>query len=208
MRKLLAQPDTATALGFRDRVILEILWCAGLRVSELLSLAVADVDFTQGLLSIRHGKGDKPRVVPLGNAALAWLREYVGSVRPILARAASGPQNGRARRLTPDPERLFLSCRGLPLDVSGLLHRLKLCQRRAGCRKNLTVHSFRHTLATEMLKRGADLRHIQALLGHERLSTTARYTHIVKRELRKVHGKTHPRELAPFAGVVYRGARA
>lgn len=194
VRKLLAQPNTKTVLGFRDRAILEVFWCCGLRISELLSLAVADINFAEGLLTIRHGKGDRPRVVPMGAATLAWLREYIQNVRPILARPARD-EGGT----------LFLSCRGWPLDVGGLLHRLHRYQRRAGLRKNLTGHSFRHTLATEMLKRGADLRHIQALLGHEQLSSTQRYTHIVKAELKKVHGKTHPRERAPFAGVTYRG---
>jgi integrase/recombinase XerD len=197
VRKLLAQPNTNTVLGFRDRAILEVFWCCGLRISELLSLAVADINFAEGLLTIRHGKGGKERVVPLGNAALAWLREYIARVRPLLARPARD-EGGT----------LFLSCRGWPLDVSGLLHRLHHCQRRAGLRKNLTGHSFRHTLATEMLKRGADLRHIQTLLGHEQLTSTQGYTHIVKAELKKVHGKTHPRERVPFAGAAYHGSRA
>jgi len=196
MRRLLALPKINTVLGFRDRAILEVFWCCGLRISELLFLTVGDINFEEGLLTIRQGKGGKDRVIPLGETVLKWLKEYLEKVRPLLVSASSSR-----------PSPLFLSRRGLPIDKSGLLKKLKVYQRRAGIKKNLVGHSFRHTLATEMLKRGADLRHIQELLGHEKLTTTQRYTHVVKAELKKVHGKTHPREQTPFASVAYRGIR-
>lgn len=214
VRRLLALPNTQTVLGFRDRAILEVFWCCGLRITELLSLTVADVNFTEGLLTIRQGKGGKDRVIPLGTTVLSWLREYIDKVRPLLAKQADHrprttdhrPIKTNCRLSTMDCGRLFLSRRGQRLDKSGLLKKLKVYQQRGHIRKSLTGHSFRHTLATEMLKRGADLRHIQELLGHEKLTTTQRYTHIVKAELKKVHGKTHPREQTPFASIGYLSA--
>lgn len=184
MRRLLAVPYLGTPTGFRDRAILELFWCTGMRISELLSLAVDDIDFAQALVTIRHGKGDKPRVVPLGAGVLQWLREYMANVRELLAINEPHP-----------PPTLFLSRFGRQMDKSGLFYKLHAYQRRAKIRKRLTTHTFRHTLASEMLKAGADLRHIQELLGHEKLTTTQRYLHIVKADLKKVHGKTHPREV-------------
>jgi integrase/recombinase XerD len=198
MRRLLAVPDLHTPTGFRDRCILEVFWTTGMRIGELLALAVPDIDFAQALGTIQHGKGDKPRVVPLGAGALAWLREYVDEVRPLLLSAAAKPH-----------ETLFLSRFGERMDKSGLHYKLKAYQRRAGIKKNLTAHSFRHTLASEMLRAGADLRHIQELLGHGNLTTTQRYLHVVKADLKKVHGKTHPREAhAPTTSADYHGERS
>jgi integrase/recombinase XerD len=199
MRRLLAVPDVHTPTGFRDRCILEVFWTTGIRIGELLSLAVRDIDFAQALCTIRHGKGGKPRVVPLGAGALAWLREYIDGVRPLLASEAKGDA----------PQTLFLSRFGVRMDKSGLHYKLKAYQRRAGIKKNLTAHSFRHTLASEMLRAGADLRHIQELLGHGNLTTTQRYLHVVKADLKKVHGRTHPREAhAPTTSTDYHGERS
>ncbi len=199
MRRLLAVPDLHNPLGFRDRCILEVFWCTGMRLGELISLAVGDVDFAQALATIQHGKGGRPRVVPIGAGALAWLREYLAEVRPLLASEAKGDA----------PQTLFLSRFGGCMDKSGLHYKLKAYQRRAGIKKRLTAHSFRHTLASEMLRAGADLRHIQELLGHEKLTTTERYLHVVKADLKKVHARAHPREAhAPAAPARYRGARS
>jgi integrase/recombinase XerD len=198
IKKLLAVPDLHTPCGFRDRCILELFWSTGMRVGELLSLAVADLDFAQNLCTIAHGKGDKPRVVPLGAGVIAWLREYLTNVRPLLV------VPGGAAVPT-----LFLSRFGQTMDKSGLFYKLHTYRRRAKIKKKVTPHSFRHTLASEMLKAGADLRHIQELLGHENLTTTQRYLHIVKGDLRKVHGKTHPREVhAPTLATSYHGERS
>ena len=199
MRRLLAVPDLHTPTGFRDRCILEVFWTTGMRLGELLSLAVSDLDFAQALCTIRHGKGGKPRVVPLGAGALAWLREYLDEVRPLLAGEAKGGA----------PQTLFLSRFGVRMDKSGLHYKLKAYARRARLKKNVTAHSFRHTLASEMLRAGADLRHIQELLGHGNLTTTQRYLHVVKADLKKVHGKTHPREAhAPTSSADYHGERS
>jgi integrase/recombinase XerD len=197
MRRLLAVPDLGTPMGFRDRCIYELFWCTGMRVSELLSLAVEDIDFARALVTIRHGKGDKPRVVPLGAGVVGWLREYIEKVRPWLAANA-----------TEGSPTLFLSRFGQRMDKSGLFYKLRAYQRRAKIKKKLSTHTFRHTLASEMLKAGADLRHIQELLGHENLTTTQRYLHVVKADLKKAHRKTHPREVhAPTADPNYHGER-
>jgi len=190
VKKLLSIPDTNTVVGFRDRVILEIFWATGMRIGELLFLAVPDINFNEGLVTIRQGKGGKDRVVPVGKGALNWIKEYLDRVRPLLAQQA----HKNFEHGTSNFELLFPRRKWKRLDKAGVHAKLKVYQRRARLKKNLFSHLFRHTLATEMLKRGADLRHIQELLGHERLRTTQKYTHIVKEELRKVHGQTHPRE--------------
>lgn len=213
MRRLLAVPDLHTPCGFRDRCILEVFWTTGMRIGELLSLAVSDIDFAQALCTIRHGKGGKPRVVPLGKTALAWLQEYIGQVRPLLlssaANAAEEEVGNSGGRRAGEKETLFLSRFGERMDKSGLHYKLKAYQRRAGLKKNVTAHSFRHTLASEMLKAGADLRHIQEMLGHENLTTTQRYLHVVKADLKKVHAHTHPREThAPTSSANYHGEKS
>ena len=207
MRRLLALPDLHNPLGFRDRVILEVFWATGMRIGELLALALGDVDFAGALCTIRHGKGGKPRVVPLGAATLAWLRAYLDEVRPLLL-AKPAASVSQLSTINSQPI-LFLSRWGRPMDKSGLHYKLKAYARRARFKKNVTAHSFRHTLASEMLRAGADLRHIQELLGHGNLTTTQRYLHVVKADLKKVHGKTHPREAhAPTTSADYHGERS
>jgi len=202
VRRLLSIPDTHTVVGFRDRVILEIFWATGMRIGELLSLAVQDIDFKEGLATIRQGKGGKDRVVPLGKGALGWISEYIERVRPLVVRSMG------------ESNLLFVGRGGKHLDKTGVHAKLKVYRKRARLKKNLFSHLFRHTLATEMLRRGADLRHIQELLGHRRLRTTQRYTHIVKTDLKKVHGRTHPREKEETGNrlhgteAVYRGVGA
>jgi integrase/recombinase XerD len=194
VKKLLSVPDTNTVVGFRDRVMLEIFWCTGMRISELLSLAVEDINFREGLVTIRQGKGAKDRVVPIGEGALEWMREYIERVRPLLLK--SFKYQG---------DLLFPGRNGKRFDKSGFQAKLQVYRRRARLKKKVTTHTFRHTLATEMLKRGADLRHIQEMLGHDRLSTTQKYTHIVKADLKKMHGHAHPRERVAFVDIAYRG---
>ena len=197
MRRLLAVPDLGTPTGFRDRCIYELFWCTGMRVSELLALNIADLDFAQSLVTIQHGKGDKARVLPLGAGVAGWLREYIENVRPWLVVDEDNP-----------PQTLFLSRFGRHMDKSGLFYKLYTYKQRAKIQKKITTHTFRHTLASEMLKAGADLRHIQELLGHEHLTTTQQYLHVVKADLKKVHGKTHPREVhGPTTSPDYHGPR-
>ena len=197
MRRLLAVPDLGTPTGFRDRCIYELFWCTGMRVSELLALVLKDLDFAQSLVTIQHGKGDRARVLPLGAGVAGWLREYIENVRPWLVVDEDNP-----------PQTLFLSRFGRHMDKSGLFYKLHAYHRRAKIEKKITTHTFRHTLASEMLKAGADLRHIQELLGHEHLTTTQQYLHVVKADLKKVHGKTHPREVhGPTTSPDYHGPR-
>jgi integrase/recombinase XerD len=196
MRRLLAVPNVETVIGFRDRTILEMFWSSAPRVSELCAVAVEDINFEEGLLTIRAGKGEQERVLPLGTGALAWTREYVRSVRGLLR---------RHRRSTPT-RTLFLNRRGEPITKYGWEAKMRVYGVRAAINPLFTTHSFRHQLASDMLKNGADLRHIQQMLGHGSLVTTQRYLHVVKGELLKVHGQTHPKEKLPVMPVAYRGS--
>ena len=202
VRRLLMMPNTRTVLGFRDRCMLEVLWTTGVRMHELLTLDVDDIRFEEGLLLVRQGKGSKQRLIPIGASALTWLRRYLDEVRPLLTREALPQRRWRPATISP---RLFLSQTGQGMEQSSIRHCLRAYQRKARIRKRITAHVFRHTLATEMLRAGADLRHIQEMLGHEDLATTQRYLRVVKEELKKVHRATHPREQMPMAPVEYKG---
>ena len=194
VKRLLEQPDTATILGFRDRTLLEVLYSTGLRMSELIRLRVNDLKLSEGLLTVRSGKGDKDRVVPLGQTACRYLAEYLKNVRPLLLCA-------------PAVDVVFPDRYGHVLSPQGILKKLAIYAKRAGIKKRVIVHTFRHTLATEMLKAGADLRQIQEMLGHDKLTTTQIYTHVVKGELKRVQEQCHPREQTalPAGFVKYRG---
>lgn len=176
---LLAAPDVKTNLGLRDRAILEVLYATGLRVSELIGLRPADVDIEVGLLTC-FGKGRKERLVPLGTAACDWVRRYLDGARGTLAR-------GRAA------ETLFLNHRGGRLTRMGLWQIVRRHAVTAGIEKVLTPHVLRHSFATHLLERGADLRALQAMLGHADISTTQIYTHVSRERLRRVYDQFHPR---------------
>lgn len=199
MKRLLAQPDTSTVLGFRDRTLYEMLYSTGLRIGEMIGLRVQDINLAEGLLVIRCGKGGKERVVPIGATAGRYLVEYLRRVRLVLLRNSAFSAR----------EVLFLDRLGHPFDKSGILKKLALYALRAGIKKRVTVHTFRHTLATEMLRHGADLRQIQELLGHGNLRTTQLYTQIVKGELKRVQAACHPREQIelPEGFIRYRGRK-
>jgi len=196
MRRLLAAPSVQTVIGFRDRTILEVLWSSAPRLSELLALTVEDLSFEEGLLTVREGKGQTERVLPLGEGALAWTQEYLRAVRPLLQR----------QRRSAHSNTLFLNRSGQPLNKGGWDAKMTVYTARARINPLFTTHSFRHQLASDMLKNGADLRHIQQMLGHESLTTTQRYLHVVKGELLKVHAQTHPKERLPVQPVTYRGS--
>ena len=202
MKKLLHQPDISTVLGFRDRTIYEVLYSTGLRVSEMIWLRVQDLVFSQSAIFIKETKHFRDRYVPFGETAGRYLAEYLDHVRPVLSRA-EGPHLVRV----PSNEVVFLSRLGRALDDGGVQQKLRIYAERAGIKKHLTIHVFRHTLATEMLRRGADLRQIQEMLGHRNLKTTQIYTHIVKGELKRVQAHCHPREQIdlPDKFVRYRG---
>jgi integrase/recombinase XerD len=180
VRILLEAPDAESSLGRRDRAILELLYAAGLRVSELIQLRLPNVDFDASCVRL-VGKGSRERVVPLGRAARARLEEYLRLARPHLARGA------RAR-----PE-LFISRRGVPLSRQMVWKLLKRYLRKASLDARLSPHSLRHAFATHLLDGGADLRAVQAMLGHAEIATTQIYTHVAPRRLREVHRRYHPR---------------
>jgi len=210
-RRLLKQPDLNTVSGFRDRTLLEVLYSCGLRIGELRRLKEKDFDSFNRTLAVREGKGDKDRLVPLGETACRYLAEYIENVRPLLVAAGQRCAKRKSSRapssMSSDSCPLFLNRYGGMFGVSGLCRKIKGYARAAKIEKTITVHSFRHTLATGMLQRGAELRHIQAILGHDHLHTTERYTRIVKTELRRVQAKHHPREAIdlPEGAIKYRG---
>lgn len=181
MRKLLETPDLGNPLGFRDRTMMEVFFATGMRLTELTSSAVEDLNFEESLIHIKHGKGQKQRLVPMGEAAKNWLQEYLENVRPILAKDS-------------ETQAVFLNRFARRIDKSGWQKKLTAYVKAAGIKKSFTTHCFRHQLATAMLERGADTRHIQEILGHETLKTTQRYLHVVKAELKRIHKQSHPRE--------------
>lgn len=177
---LLEQPDVTTAAGLRDRALLELLYATGLRVSELVGLQSGDLHLDAGHL-ICFGKGGKERLVPIGRAAVEWLRRYLAAARPALL----GRRTSRY---------VFVNARGgVRLSRVGFWKRLKHHARQAGLPRDLSPHVLRHSFATHLLERGADLRSIQTLLGHADLSTTQIYTHVLAARLRAVYDECHPR---------------
>ncbi|WP_232426866.1 site-specific tyrosine recombinase XerC [Erwinia tracheiphila] len=177
--------DTETLTGLRNRAVLEMLWSTGLRRSELAGLMLADVDVGRGVLLVRQGKGNKDRVVPVGLRALVWVQRYLDAVRPGLT--------GRH-----DSGYLFVTIWGKRLARSTLtILAGSAIREQARLKKAGACHVFRHSMATQMLENGADTRHIQAILGHEKLETTQIYTKVAIGHLKAVHEKTHPAERKP-----------
>jgi integrase/recombinase XerD len=182
VERLLNQPDSKTAKGLRDRGMLEVLYSTGLRVSELVSLRVGDLDSKAGCVRC-IGKGDKERIVPVGRKALAMVDKYLHEARPELLRQAK-VTNATA---------LFVNRRGVALSRVGVWKILSAYGRRAGLRVALTPHKLRHSFATHLLERGADLRSVQLMLGHADISTTQIYTHVVEERLKQIYKAHHPR---------------
>ena len=176
---LLAQPDPATPVGLRDRAMLELLYATGMRVSELLNVRWEDFEPNLGIVRC-VGKGNKERLIPVGKSALRAVDVYIRQARSLLAKRPGVPF-------------LFLNQRGGPLSRVGFWKILAAYGRRAGIRVSLTPHMLRHSFATHLLERGADLRSIQTMLGHSDISTTQIYTHVLKERLRQVYQTHHPR---------------
>ncbi len=181
MEALLGAPDEATALGQRDGAILEMLYATGVRVSELVAMDVADLDLAQWQIRV-VGKGNRERVVLMGGRAVQALRRYLSDGRERLLREAGSP----------DDEALFLSSSGGRLSVRAVQQRVNKHVLEAAASSRITPHALRHTFATHMLDGGADLRTIQALLGHKSLSTVGIYTHVTTERMKQVYRSAHP----------------
>jgi len=176
--RLLEEPDPSTPIGLRDRALLELLYATGMRVSELVSVKPADVNFKAGYLTCM-GKGSKERLVPIGRPAAECVRDYMRTSRSVLARS--------------DSPWLFVNARGGHLSRVGFWKILKKYGKQAGLPSQLSPHVLRHSFATHLLDRGADLRSIQNMLGHADLSTTQIYTHILEARLKAIYDEFHPR---------------
>ncbi len=179
VERLLKAPDIDTALEFRDRTMLELLYACGLRVTELTSLQLVQVSMNQGVVRV-FGKGSKERLVPMGEEALSWLKRYMAGPRAELLKGAPS-------------DVLFPSRRGTQMTRQTFWHRIKIYAQRAGIRKSLSPHTLRHAFATHLLNHGADLRVVQMLLGHSDLTTTQIYTHVAKQRMQELHAMHHPR---------------
>jgi len=182
VESILAQPDVSTPSGLRDRALLELLYSTGVRRMEVTRLKCYDVDTDAGSVFVREGKGRKDRMIPIGARACAWLTRYLADVRPMLV-------------VEPDSGYLFLADYGEPinLNAAGILVRRYI--ERAGYTFPGSCHLFRHAMATHMLENGADIRYIQAMLGHARLTTTELYTQVSILKLKEIHNATHPARL-------------
>ncbi|KPW92984.1 MULTISPECIES: site-specific tyrosine recombinase XerD [Pseudomonas syringae group] len=176
---LLAAPDLSEAIGERDRAMLEVLYACGLRVTELISLTLEQVNLRQGVLRVM-GKGSKERLVPMGEEAIVWVERYLRGARDELL-------GGKPSDV------LFPSTRGDQMTRQTFWHRIKHQATVAGIGKSLSPHTLRHAFATHLLNHGADLRVVQMLLGHSDLSTTQIYTHVARARLQEMHAKHHPR---------------
>ncbi len=176
---LLLAPDVDTPLGLRDRAMLEALYAAGLRVSELIDLPLAAVSLSDGVVRIM-GKGSKERLVPLGEEAQEWIKRYAAEARPALLKGRSSSA-------------LFVTERGTAMTRQMFWYLIKRHAQTAGIQSAISPHTLRHAFATHLLNHGADLRVVQMLLGHADIATTQIYTHVAKERLKALHAKHHPR---------------
>ena len=190
MEALLEAPDSGTPLGRRDRAILELFYASGLRLSELVSLDLEDVNLSSRLLRVT-GKGGKERMVPFNRTARVAIRAYLKDRQALARPAAAGRRPAARARQAPEP--LFLNYRGDRLSTRSVDRLVRRYVAQSSARLGISPHALRHSFATHLLERGADLRAIQELLGHARLSTTQRYTHVSVAQLTQVYRRTHPR---------------
>lgn len=183
VERVMSQPNVTKPLGIRDRAILEVLYSTGIRRMEVVNLQLYHIDSERKILQVRQGKGRKDRMVPIGERALYWVLRYLHDVRGEYARRA-------------DSHHLFLSQYGEAMDPEWLSSTVRRYINKAHIKKGGSCHLFRHTMATLMLENGADVRYIQAILGHEKLDTTQIYTRVAINTLKQVHARTHPAKLS------------
>jgi integrase/recombinase XerD len=186
MQHLLDTPNLSLRTGIRDKAVLELLYCTAIRKNELLNLEVYHADRKDKVLYVRKAKGRKQRVVPLGNNAAKYLKEYLEKIRPHYAKK------------NPKERKLFLSNAGLPLTGGALQCLIRTSRIAAGIKKPVSAHAFRRSCATHLIQQGADVRYVQKLLGHSRLKTTQFYTKVMPVEVKQTHEKTHPQIEASY----------
>lgn len=184
VRRLLDAPDLESPVGYRDKVLLEVLYSTGVRSAELKRLTVWDVDLKARTLMVREGKGGKDRLLPLPRLAVGYLREYLSKIRPRFAKRRKGGDDGT----------LFLHYTGSTIDINRLCGLLKRCTALAGIEKRVTAMTLRHSIASHLLENGMDVRYIQEFLGHEKLSTTQIYAKVTLSGLMKHYNRAHPKE--------------
>jgi integrase/recombinase XerD len=181
IKKILAAPNMRTNDGYRNRILLEILYDTGVRAAEMAAVKTFDLDLANGYLTVRHGKGARDRVVPLSTRVSELIKPYLLIVRPAMVKGK-------------DTGFLLLNRVGTGMSPTAVWQVVKKCVRLAGIKKNVSPHSFRHTFATHMLKNGAPIRHIQEMLGHQSLESTQIYTQVTINDLKEIHAKYHPSE--------------
>ncbi len=181
IKKILAAPNMQSNDGYRNRIILEILYDTGIRAAEMAAIKTRDLDLTNGYLTITSGKGSKDRVVPISSRVCKLINTYLLMVRPVMIQGK-------------DKGYLVLNRWGSKMTPTAVWAIVKRCTELSGINKNVTTHTFRHTCATHMLKNGAPIRHIQELLGHESLESTQIYTKVTINDLKEIHAKYHPGE--------------
>ena len=180
VEKLIQAPDIDDDIGLRDRAMLELIYACGLRVSELISLDILNINLRQGVIRV-IGKGEKERLVPMGEEALHWIERYINKSRPNFIKADN--------KIT----EVFLSKRGKAMTRQTFWYRLKEYAQLASINKELSPHTLRHAFATHLINHGADLRTVQLLLGHSSLSTTQIYTEVARHRMKELHNEHHPR---------------
>ena len=180
VEKLISSPDIEDHIGLRDRAMLELIYACGLRVSELISLDMLNLNLRQGVIRV-IGKGEKERLVPMGEEALDWVQRYINKGRPYLLKEDNKVSE------------LFLSKRGKSMTRQTFWYRIKEYANKASINKDLSPHTLRHAFATHLINHGADLRTVQLLLGHSSLSTTQIYTEVARHRMKELHNEHHPR---------------
>ena len=180
VERLIQAPDVDDDIGLRDRAMLELIYACGLRVSELISLDILNINLRQGVIRV-IGKGEKERLVPMGEEALHWIERYINKSRPNFIKADN--------KIT----EVFLSKRGKAMTRQTFWYRLKEYAQLASINKELSPHTLRHAFATHLINHGADLRTVQLLLGHSSLSTTQIYTEVARHRMKELHNEHHPR---------------
>ena len=180
VEKLISSPDIEDHIGLRDRAMLELIYACGLRVSELISLDMLNLNLRQGVIRV-IGKGEKERLVPMGEEALDWVQRYINKSRPYLLKEDNKVSE------------LFLSKRGKSMTRQTFWYRIKEYANKASINKDLSPHTLRHAFATHLINHGADLRTVQLLLGHSSLSTTQIYTEVARHRMKELHNEHHPR---------------